>query len=949
MGHHSSTDQVFKGLYGMILVTDPNEGALQASGTLPSAADTKPIVLSDTTVCKAPGSNDAATYDPSLPWVGPLDPLPAPQTGNETGALPAQPGPTPLKLCETPTAIDEDGALRATSFAAGDIPNNQTAATNGRTNEGQTVLTNGMNVGGRAGSPSAPGALASGASTLTVKAGQGLRLEILNAATTRFFRLRLTDNGGTQIPLVRVGGEGGLLDNAVTEGGVIGGYDTKYTANEILIDPGSRVDVVIAVPAAATGVLTLWTEDYDRTGQGFSDVPTVPVMHLSVSGSVTPYTISAGTPLRAATSDLVPVLSGPVNALLDPSTFSPAKLGLASQNIRLTQTGSALGVDDVFGTHDVSGDYTVAAHLGSTRYAKLGDTLELTVENTTGGAHHPYHLHGFSMQPISLTKTGGGGPDYVWPYHEFRDNIDVPPGYTLTFRIKITDRALADGTTMGGAYGRWLFHCHIFFHATNGMLGELVVVAPNGNEKPDVNANVTTIEAHHGDTATVHGTYHDIDGDAVTLSASVGTVADNGGGTWTWTDTVGCGDPSQFVYITATDAGGRKDQAVFFLKTVNTTPTLHLPGPLSQDYHDALSFGISATDPDCLDAVSLSASGLPAGLTFTDNGDRTGTVSGTITAAPDTYVVTFSADDHNGGTTTGTVTITVTREETTTTYTGPTVILAGGSGVTLSGKLLEDGTTVLVPPRTVTFTLGTQSCTGTTDGTGAASCTLTYTGPLGSSVPRARQHHGRHGRTGDGGDLVGQLVVEPERIDRRYRTLVVQGLRRGDQPADEHPAGGMWQPVDDDRRQQPAADERRPDLHGRGRREQDHEVRNHDLGQLRPNRRRQGQPGLFTVAVESRQRHRNDRGDVLLELTAGGARSAPAQLPGTSRSSTARIRTPYVVVATTVIVLRPGTSSTSSATKRFPAGCTGCCLAGPSPAAVVSTSCLARTTSLKMS
>jgi hypothetical protein len=133
------------------------------------------------------------------------------------------------------------------------------------------VLTNGMNVGGRAGSPSAPGGLAPGAFTLDVQPGQGLRLQILNTATTRFFRLLMTDDSGTQIPIVRVGGTGGLLDKARTEGGVVSGFDFKYTSGEVLVDPGDRVDVVVAIPASATGVLTMWTQDFDRTGNGFAD------------------------------------------------------------------------------------------------------------------------------------------------------------------------------------------------------------------------------------------------------------------------------------------------------------------------------------------------------------------------------------------------------------------------------------------------------------------------------------------------------------------------------------------------------------------------------------------------------------------------------------------------------------------------------------------------------
>ena len=230
----TNTNQVFSGLYGMIIVRDPNEAALQASGTLPPPDQTKPIVLSDTTVCKAPGSNDTVTYpNPggnTLPWVGNPG-------GGTTPALPVQANPTPKMLCETPTAVDGAGNLRPTSYAAGDIPSIQQTV-GGRENEGQTVLTNGKNVGGRAGSPAAPGALAPGASTLNVRPGQGLRLELVNTSAIRYFRLHLTDSTGTNIPLIRVGGEGGLLDNAVEEGGTQGTWVTGYDSGEIVLAAG---------------------------------------------------------------------------------------------------------------------------------------------------------------------------------------------------------------------------------------------------------------------------------------------------------------------------------------------------------------------------------------------------------------------------------------------------------------------------------------------------------------------------------------------------------------------------------------------------------------------------------------------------------------------------------------------------------------------------------------
>jgi FtsP/CotA-like multicopper oxidase with cupredoxin domain len=654
--HFNSTNQVFRGLYGMIVVTDPNEAALQANGTLPPATQTKQLVLGDTTVCKT--TNDTVTYpnpgNNTLPWVGNPGGGPLP-------AIPNQLGPTPATLCQTPTAIDDSGNTKATSYNAGDIPAIQ--QNNGaRTNEGQTVLTNGKNVGGRAGSPANPGTLSPGASELNVRPGQGIRLQLVNAAAVRYFRLHLTTSAGVDIPLIRVGGEGGLLDNAVEDGGTQGSWVTGFGAGEILIPPGGRADVVAAIPASATGVATLWTEDYQRTGPtspgNWSDIPTVPVMHLNVTGSAQnpAYSISAGTPLRAATGDPVPSLGAPTGALLDPTTFSPPKTGLASPAITFTQSGTSIGVNTFSAPHDVP-DYQTAPHLGSTRYAKIGDVLQLSVTNTTQ-AHHPFHLHGFSLQPVSLSN---GAQTFTWPYNEFRDTVDIPPGFTLVFKIKITDRPKADGVTMGGALGRWLFHCHIFFHAELGMLSELVVTSPTGKERPDINVNSGTVTVNQNQTATVNGTYFNVDGGPVTLSSSVGTVHDNGGGNYTWTFPTGAA-ASQVVYVTATNASGLKGQIPFFLQIKNLgPPTLTLPGAQTAKVGSTLSFGISATTPNTGLPLALGATGLPTSLVFTDKHNNTGSVSGKVTARPGTYTATFTASDGTSNKpASGTVKITIT-------------------------------------------------------------------------------------------------------------------------------------------------------------------------------------------------------------------------------------------------------------------------------------------------
>jgi uncharacterized repeat protein (TIGR01451 family) len=157
---------------------------------------------------------------------------------------------------------------------------------------------------------------------------------------------------------------------------------------------------------------------------------------------------------------------------------------------------------------------------------------------------------------------------------------------------------------------------------------------------------------------------------------------------------------------------------------VNAPPVLTVPGPQSQDYHDFLTFGVSATDADAGDTLLFSASGLPNGLALVDNGDRTATVSGTINDVPGVYVATINVTDQHNPVVSDTVQITVTREETTTTYTGPTVI-AQGFPVTLTARLLEDGTTAPSPfGQSVTLSVGSQSCVGNADASGNVSCTI---------------------------------------------------------------------------------------------------------------------------------------------------------------------------------------------------------------------------------
>ena len=161
-----------------------------------------------------------------------------------------------------------------------------------------------------------------------------------------------------------------------------------------------------------------------------------------------------------------------------------------------------------------------APHPPSARYVQAGRTYELSAANQTG-SRHPFHLHGFSIQPLDLTRPGF--PTFTWDYREFVDTVDIPPGYTLRFRVRIDRRPFSGNAdfTSGGELGRWVMHCHIFSHAEDGMISELVVTGNllEHNERPQMTIDDVDVTGTRGSAVTASGTYADPDGDSVSFFA----------------------------------------------------------------------------------------------------------------------------------------------------------------------------------------------------------------------------------------------------------------------------------------------------------------------------------------------------------------------------------------------------------------------------------------------
>ncbi len=193
--------------------------------------------------------------------------------------------------------------------------------------------------------------------------------------------------------------------------------------------------------------------------------------------------------------------------------------------------------------------------------------------------------------------------------------------------------------------------------------------------------------------------------------------------------------------VFASGAGLTSVRAIFNSFVVGSTPTtLTYTGATTGDYHDSVTLSATLT----LSGTSAGVSGQTITFTIgsqscngTTNTAGAASCSLTLDQVPGPYTVNASfAANGNYQASSASSSFTITKEETTLSYTGDTVI-ANNTTAHFSGVLLEDGT-VPISGRTVTFTLGTggtaQTCTGTTDATGTAACTIFVNQPPGAGV-----------------------------------------------------------------------------------------------------------------------------------------------------------------------------------------------------------------------
>ena len=183
------------------------------------------------------------------------------------------------------------------------------------------------------------------------------------------------------------------------------------------------------------------------------------------------------------------------------------------------------------------------------------------------------------------------------------------------------------------------------------------------------------------------------------------------------------------VTLTVKDDAGLTASVVHQVVVVQRPTVTTYTGATTGDYHDSVTLSGTLDDSETSGPLSGETLSFTLGAqSCSGTTDAFGFASCdlVLNQVPGSYTVTasFAGDTVYAGSSDSTP-FDLTREETTLTYTGPTVILANASSLTVSAQLLEDGTDPPSPSgQTVAFTLGAQSCSGTVDASGDVSCTI---------------------------------------------------------------------------------------------------------------------------------------------------------------------------------------------------------------------------------
>ncbi|MDJ0661080.1 MAG: multicopper oxidase family protein [Crocosphaera sp.] len=253
-----------------------------------------------------------------------------------------------------------------------------------------------------------------------------LRLRILNASTSRFYKLSLENH-----PFYLIANDGTPLEKPIER-------------SELLLTPGERAEVLIKGDKNPK-TYRLVSLPYNRGSMGMMGGGMMGGMRGHRRGSYIDN--NAPIPLAKIRYD------NAVNSLELPTKLMPISTLSEPQTTRqfYLNHGMFPGVGMAF---LINGE--PYQHNTVQTEVKLNTVEEWELINT-GVMDHPFHVHTNKFQVISRD----GIPN---PYQTWKDTILVRRGETVRIRIAFKDFT-----------GKTVYHCHILDHEDLGMMGSLMI------------------------------------------------------------------------------------------------------------------------------------------------------------------------------------------------------------------------------------------------------------------------------------------------------------------------------------------------------------------------------------------------------------------------------------------------------------------------------------------
>jgi subtilisin-like proprotein convertase family protein len=376
-------------------------------------------------------------------------------------------------------------------------------------------------------------------------------------------------------------------------------------------------------------------------------------------------------------------------------------------------TGASLIISSDVGGTSAGGPVTItlddaAANFLSDAGALSSGTFKPTNEGTIQDAFSAPAPAGPYGNPGGVTngagpdtfasKFNGSNPNGTWSLYVLDDTVSGDTGASMTsWSLEITTAATAPAFTSAN---------NTTF--TVGTAGSFTVSA-TGVPAPTI-------------------------GRSGTLPSGV-TFVDNGNGTGTLSGMPAVGSGGTYpITFTATNGAGSPSQS--FTLTVNEAPTITSANNVTFVFGAPDSFTVTTTGD--LPMTINEAGALPSGITFTDNGNGTGTLSGTATASG-TFPITFTASNGVGSSAAQSFTLTVNRPPSITSASNVTFVFGAPDSftVTTTGVPTPAINETGALPSGITFTdngNGTGTLSGTATASGTFPITITASNGVGSSA-----------------------------------------------------------------------------------------------------------------------------------------------------------------------------------------------------------------------